>query len=248
MTTQEFLRNSYQTEITTNIDAVDVINGSTALAFAENIFHPNGGGQPNDRGEVIIGGISYQIKNLVKKKGQTFALLDAEIPSSEELWGEEAKCVLDWQRRYHLMRFHTSGHVLMSAARQTISGYEPKGMAIQADLTFCEIKFSASETVSEQQTKRMQSIAQEAINSNLEVEAKKYQNLEAVKAEHETEFRVDSDLNLKGKIRVIVIKGFDANPCGGTHVKSLSEIGKIKIQSLAYDSKIQEASIRFMVL
>ena len=35
--------------------------------------------------------------------------------------------------------------------------------------------------------------------------------------------------NIKGKIRLVKIGNIDLQPCGGTHVKSTSEIGLIKI-------------------
>jgi Ser-tRNA(Ala) deacylase AlaX len=38
--------------------------------------------------------------------------------------------------------------------------------------------------------------------------------------------------SLKGKIRLIVIEGLDANACGGTHVRSLAEVEAAEIVSV----------------
>jgi Ser-tRNA(Ala) deacylase AlaX len=246
MTNQVFYQDSYVNEIETCIDAIDLINGCTAIAPEENIFHIQGGGQPNDHGEVIISGVRYQIKSLIKKKDQTFILLDCEIPSSEDLWGESMKCFLDWNRRYTLMRYHTCGHVLMSSAKQVISDYEPKGMEIQDNLSYGEITFSTQKEITNEQSIQILDIAKYAINNNLSIEVKNYSGLEAAKNDNDY-FRVDSALKLKGKIRVVTIDGFDANPCGGTHVKSLAEIGTCIIQSTEYNTTNSEASIKFMV-
>jgi Ser-tRNA(Ala) deacylase AlaX len=247
MTQQIFCQDSYLQTIETIIDAVDLINGCTALAFEENIFHPKGGGQPSDYGEVIIAEVHYPVRTLQKKKDRIFVVLDCEIPDADNLWGEEIKCSINWERRHQLMRYHTGGHVLMSSARQVVSGYNPKGMDIQESLDYGEITFFADQEIVEDQAVQILNIAKQAINSNLGVEAKSYGNLELAKNENELCFRVDSDLKLKGKVRVIVIDGFDANPCGGTHVKSLTEVGNIEIKSISYNEIKKEANIKFVL-
>jgi misacylated tRNA(Ala) deacylase len=248
MTQQVFYQDSYKSMIETCIDAVDLIDGCTAIILESNIFHVEGGGQPSDYGEVVISGINYPVKTILKRKGQTFLLLDHEIPSSESLWGEQISCSIDWERRYKLMRYHTCGHVLMSSVRHIAPGYEPKGMKIQEDLGYGEITFLTHQEMSKDQVIRILDIAESAIKDDLKVEARNYSSLEAAKLENEDSFRVDSNLNLKGKVRVVVINDFDANPCGGTHVKSLKEIGKINIELVSYDEISHVNTIKFTVL
>ena len=42
----------------------------------------------------------------------------------------------------------------------------------------------------------------------------------------------------KGKIRLVKINNVDLQPCGGTHVKSTSEIGKVKIGKIENKGKM----------
>lgn len=249
MTVQKFLQDSYLNENITYVESVDVINNFPAISLAENIFRPAGGGQPKDRGTVIINKVSYQVEDIVTKKGVTYLILDSSALSSlEDFYGEEVKCILDWERRYCLMRYHTGGHILMSAARQTVSGYDPQGMEIEDDLSKCEIIFSSKEELTELNVSKMLNISQNAISRNLGVEAKKYISLDTVKEEYKEEFRVNSSLQLKGKVRIVIIDNYDANPCSGTHVKSLDEVGKINIESYSYDLDTELASIQFQIM
>ena len=43
---------------------------------------------------------------------------------------------------------------------------------------------------------------------------------------------------INGKIRLVKIGNVDLQPCGGTHVKSTAEIGKIKIGKIENKGKM----------
>jgi Ser-tRNA(Ala) deacylase AlaX len=247
MIKDEYLNDSYKAAASSFIDAVTVFRGKTAIALSENIFHPSGGGQPSDHGNVLIRNVSYRVEKLMQKNGQVFLVFDSEIAFSDELWGEEVYCTIDWERRYHLMRFHTCAHVLMASAAQTVEGFNPKGMLIQNNLSGCTIRFSAAEPIYEQRLLEIQKIAQSAIAEDLSVGTMEYTSFEAANLANRNIFRVDPDLNLSGKIRVVIIHNFDANPCSGTHLKSLGEIGNFKIQNYSNLDKSNECAIDFLV-
>ena len=245
--TRTYQNHSYQREGETYINSVDLINNCTAFSCEELLFHPNGGGQPSDHGEVMVLGDTYRVSDLVKRKGDVLIVLEQKIPCHDEIvMGDDLTCFLDWERRYALMRLHTASHVFMSAVRKVIGDYEPRGIEIADDRSGCEIRFSSSQNLTDSRLDPVLGIAQEAILSNLNVEVRFYRNMDEARADNPY-FRVDPNLKLKGKIRVIVIDGFDANPCGGTHVKSLSEIGPIEIQDIEHSPQVGECSIRFTV-
>ncbi|MEH2004981.1 alanyl-tRNA editing protein [Nostoc sp.] len=246
MSVQKFLYDSYLREHTSYVESFHIINNLCAIALAENIFRPSGGGQPRDHGTVIINKISYKVEDIIKIKGVTNLILDSSaLVSLYEFYGKEANSILDWERRYCLMRYHTGGHILMSAARQTVLGYEPQGMEIEDDLSSCKILFTSEEEFTEKNCSSLLDIALNAIDGNASIEAKNYPSLDAAKEEHIDEFRINSNLNLKGKVRIIIIDNYDANPCSGTHVKSLGEVGSLTIESFSYESIERIASIKF---
>jgi Ser-tRNA(Ala) deacylase AlaX len=140
--------------------------------------------------------------------------------------------LLDWDRRYTLMRYHSAAHIIMAASRQEVSGYAAKGIAIAADLSGCEVRFSALGLMDDAITAAIERTAIEVINKDLRIEAKVYKSLNEAAEDNTGIFRVDPSLQLQGKVRIIVVDGFDANPCGGTHVRSLKEIGPPEMRSL----------------
>lgn len=42
----------------------------------------------------------------------------------------------------------------------------------------------------------------------------------------------DAQVVIRGRARVIIIEGLDANACGGTHVSRMGEVGGIEIQDI----------------
>jgi Ser-tRNA(Ala) deacylase AlaX len=77
---------------------------------------------------------------------------------------------------------------------------------------------------------RIEEVANEVVMSNKPVFA------EYVNA-HELSKRVFGAPNLArlprlDVYRIVVIEGINAIPCGGTHVKNTSEVGRIKIESI----------------
>ena len=224
-----YLKDGYQKAVDTFIETVDIIDGATAFTCSELIFHPEGGGQPDDRGVVVLGGSIYRIKKLIKRKGDVFVTLESKIPQHDDLFfGEAVTCQLEWEYRYKAMRYHTAAHVLMAAAKRVLSDYQPKGIMISEDLTNCQIRFASNATISQEVVDRIFDMFNSAVQSDLPVEVRTYSSVEEARTGNKDIFRMDPALQLKGSIRVIIIDGFDANPCGGTHVRTLSEIGAIK--------------------
>ncbi|HEX2696743.1 MAG TPA: alanyl-tRNA editing protein, partial [Anaerolineales bacterium] len=75
-----------------------------AVVLDRTAFYPGGGGQPNDVGR--LAGLSV-VK--VKKAGDdVLHMLEGQLPDV----GTKVHGVIDWDRRYRLMRTHTAMHIL----------------------------------------------------------------------------------------------------------------------------------------
>ena len=228
-----YLNDSYLNSVKTYLHSASQVTNYTTLLCEDLLYHPEGGGQPNDAGEVNILGGNYKIRDLVKQHGEILIALDADALSYEDLnMGDEVICNLDWGRRYRLMRLHTAGHVLMAAARQSLANYEAKGIKIQENADEAVIKFLSDGQFTDQMLSRIDNIAKDVIKKNLRVEAQSYGSIQEAQSFYGPLFRIDPKLNLKGKVRIVTIDGFDANPCGGTHVKTLGEIGRIMLEGM----------------
>ena len=69
-------------------------------------FYPNSGGQLFDTGTITKDNETYNVVYVGKFNGQ----ISHEVDKEGLKKGDKVKCKIDWQRRYKLMRSHTSAH------------------------------------------------------------------------------------------------------------------------------------------
>lgn len=99
-----YLKDSYLKEL----DA-EVVQIGDGVILDRTIFYAASGGQPSDFGK-MVGSLTYEVKDVTKQE---------EIVHKTDLLppaGEKLKLLIDWDRRYKLMKQHTSIHVVSSIA------------------------------------------------------------------------------------------------------------------------------------
>jgi len=108
----------------------DVPNMLFGVTTESTIFHPQGGGQPSDVGEMIVpsedasGRQQQEFKVLTARTSATNAgvvihfghFMDGHV-SDHELSGVHVKQLVDAEKRLLFSRLHTAGHVLGTATR-----------------------------------------------------------------------------------------------------------------------------------
>ncbi len=222
----------YQTDsYIKEFDAIvtSILPGENAITLDKSAFYPGGGGQPYDQGKLIEGEIEYPVNKVKKQGAEVLHFLDADVPLPEV--GTRVRGVLDWERRYKLMRTHTALHVLCGVVFRdygaSVTGGNMEPLKGRMDFEFETLR---GELVGE---------IQEALNKE-------------VKADHEVRVKIlpreeafqipdliRTKINLLPEgileVRTVEIVGLDLQADGGTHVKNTSEIGKIKIAD--YKSK-----------
>jgi misacylated tRNA(Ala) deacylase len=201
-------------------DARVLERGFDFVVLDRTAFYPLGGGQPSDTGRLVWSEGEVQVREVTKKEG-----VKHHIAQNPELVPDAVKGVLDWDRRYAHMRMHTAQHVV-SGVVYDLWRARTVGNQLYHDrsrIDFAPVKFS-DEMVTELETK-----VNEILVSGTPVEI-------ATENRAELEKNVDAqraNLDLLPKsvqeLRVVRIGDFDVCPCAGTHVRSLSEIGKIKV-------------------
>ena len=161
---------SYCREVATTINGAFVFEGKTELAIEDLLFHPAGGGQPDDLGIVVVQGIHFNILSLRKHKGETRIVLDDDgTLAGETGFGDVITCSLDWERRHCLMKLHSAAHVLMASARKIINGYVPGGMHIAGDLRTATIRFRRDHGPDATQIEQIMRTAKEIVRSGLDI-------------------------------------------------------------------------------
>ena len=90
-------------------DATVMAVTEKGIVLDQTAFYPGGGGQPPDAGLLRAGADEYTVKKLSRASGQIVHEIEADgFPPK----GATVHGVVDWERRYKLMRTHTALHIL----------------------------------------------------------------------------------------------------------------------------------------
>src|SRR3990172_5736708 len=199
-------------------------------------FYPEGGGQPADHGFLVFSGLTAEVVD-VRKVGKVIA---HKIVGSLPTKGDVIKGMLDWDRRYALMKAHTSTHLVNGAARRVLGEHvwqlgNPKG------LESSRLDISHYRRLTPEEVHKIEELANQAVQANMRVETSWMPRNEA---ESRYGFRLYQGGAVPGKdIRVVKTGDWDVEACAGTHLKSTGEIGFIKI---VYTERIQDGVERLV--
>jgi len=227
MTNLLYQTDSYLKEFDATITAVDP--ETHAVVLDRSAFYPGGGGQPNDMGELTIGGTTYPVTKVKKQDADVAHFLGGEDVLPEV--GAKAHGKLDWEHRYKLMRTHTALHVLCGTvfraygALVTGGNMEPgKG---RMDFEFERLQ---GELVGE-----IEAAVNKEAQAGHEVRVKILPREEAFQIPDLIRTKINLLPEGITEVRTVEIVGLDLQADGGTHVKNTSEVGQIKV--VDYKSK-----------
>src|ERR1700690_472726 len=102
MTEVLYQTDSYLKEFDAIVTAVNP--DEKAVALDQTAFYPGGGGQPNDLGRLA----ELNVVKVRKAGDDVLHILDGDLPAV----GTRVHGVINWDRRYQLMRTHTAMHIL----------------------------------------------------------------------------------------------------------------------------------------
>ena len=185
-------------------------------------FYHLGGGQPADTGKLSWDQNEITVVD-VRKKNRIRHMVDGDLPDV----GTEVEGKLDWTKRYSHMQMHTSQH-LVSAVVNESYGSDTVGNQIgqaKSRIDFKPLKLSVD------QLNDLEDEVNTYIDKDLKVEISEKDRSEL---ENNPDIRSSMSSGLwkmlpssVKRLRVISIGDIDVCPCAGTHVRSLSEIGKV---------------------
>ena len=190
-------------------------------------FYTGGGGQPSDSGILAAGDQDYRVTGVKRSDGKLVHRIAGDLPVA----GATVNGLIDWDRRYLLMRTHTALHILSGVVWRDygalVTGGDMKPGEGRMDFEF--EKFSAG-FVDELEIKVN---AEVAANRDIHVN-----NLTRAEADQLPDL-IRTKINLLPpniqKIRTIDIHGLDLQADGGTHVANTREVGVIKV--VGHESK-----------
>jgi len=206
-------------------DATIIKVGDDYVVLDKTAFYPEGGGQTSDQGMLSNENSTASVRDVQKVDGEIRHILEVQ-PFSV---GDEIHGVLDWERRYECMRFHTCQHVL-SRFLQLNYDVETKGNNIKPGESRAD--YTPLESFSEEMKREVETGVNAILRQNLPVVIKNMPRDEAVAFlnDHGYQTRYLEMVPKSVKIfRVLLIGEYDAASCAGTHVANTSEVGGIAI-------------------
>lgn len=103
-----FATDAYRREF--DADVVDVIESERLVVLSRTAFYPGGGGQSPDRGELVWHDGRAPVVEVSRDRGRVWHHIEEGHGLPDP--GSEVQGLIDWDRRYALMRTHTALHVL----------------------------------------------------------------------------------------------------------------------------------------
>jgi misacylated tRNA(Ala) deacylase len=229
MTEALYYEDAYCQSFDGTIMAVASQDGKTRIVLDRTAFYPGGGGQPNDVGELVIAGNTYQVIKTNKEGGQIWHTLAQEVPDLAV--GTPVQGQLDWARRYALMRTHTAMHILCGVVWRdygaSVTGGNMDPGSGRMDFEFASL------------TREM--IGEIEAKCNAEVAAARPVRAQILPREQAFEIPdlIRTKINLLpagiSEVRTVELVGLDLQADGGTHVRNTQEVGPITV--VDYKSK-----------
>ncbi len=217
---QVYLTEPYMTELESRVVGYGPNGG---ILLEKTIFYPTSGGQPNDLGTLSWNGQSALVTD-VRKYGLDGIEIILDKNSSLPREGDAVHQEIDWDRRFMHMKIHTSLHLLSVVIPLPVTGGSISTQKGRLDFDMPD-PLENKEMIEEQ--------LNNLINQALPVSYEWISSEElAQKPEMVKTMSVKPPMG-SGRVRLVRIgssaESVDLQPCGGTHVRSTSEIGKIRL-------------------
>jgi misacylated tRNA(Ala) deacylase len=223
MTQQLYQTDSYIREFEAVVTAVE----GQAVALDRTAFYPGGGGQPHDTGTLSWEGGAGRVVKVQKRGDDVWHTLEGEAPPA----GTAVHGLLDWERRYRLMRTHTALHVLCGVVWRdygaSVTGGNMEPLEGRMDFEF--------------ETMQKELVAEIEARVNAEIE--KQHPLRVAILPRDVAFQIPDLIRTKinllppqiEEVRTVEIVGLDLQADGGTHVAGTGEVGRVRV--VDYKSK-----------
>ena len=215
----QYYENPYLKEIEVNI----LKREGNRFLLEDTILYPGGGGQPPDEGYVICNDKKFHIMHI----GNLWHEIEGDCQG-------RVKIVLNWERRYLLMRSHTAEHTFFRIL-------ENKG-ARMGKIALGEI----SSIIFEGEIEIEDILEAEEKTRKLISEGRKVRTFWIRKEDLENypDLRIKLSRINDESIRVVEIEAHDLSACKGVHVSNLSEIEDFAIVSVKMGKRKE---VKFLV-
>jgi misacylated tRNA(Ala) deacylase len=195
-------------------------SGPGWVALDQTAFHVEGGGQPADQGTLRVAGQEHRVQRVVQEGAVVKHLLGD--PGAHLAPGAPVEGVLDWARRFELMRGHTSGHLLAQAAWRLLNA-----RCVGNSIDVGRLRIDLGARIGPSELRRMEDEVNSAVARDRAVRIRQMERstLDALVGERGLLALSPPDPVL----RAIEVQDYDLCPCSGTHVAQTREVGGVKL-------------------
>ena len=190
-------------------------------------FYPGGGGQPSDTGVLRAADGEYRVSKISRKDGTEIHEIEGNPPPV----GTQVTGVIDWDRRYMLMRTHTALHILCGViwrdygAQVTGGDMQPLRARMDFELENMSVDFARE--------------VEEKINAEVAasrpVTTQHLPRDEAMRIPDLIRTKINLLPPAIQQVRIVDVTGLDLQADGGTHVARTDEVGRIRV--VGHESK-----------
>ncbi len=225
MTDRLYYTDPFLHEFDARVLSVADVNGRPAVTLDRSAFYPTSGGQNFDTGWLEISGANESERVRVQevleneRTGEVLHFLDSGGMNVQA--GAGIRGFVDSGRRRDHMQQHSGQHVLSAAFEKL---YNFATVSFHMGDESCTIDL-ATLKVTPEQMRAAEQLTNEIITEDRPVEIRF-----ATREEAETQGVRKIPEAARDQLRLIDIRDFDLNACGGTHVRSTGQIGALLLR------------------
>jgi misacylated tRNA(Ala) deacylase len=221
VTKRLYLDDAYLKECSARVLRVE----GNAVVLDQTVLYAESGGQAPDLGALRWDGQEARVLDSQVVSGGHTGDIVHRVEGALPPVGAQVRVVIDWERRYGLMRHHTAAHVFAAIMHKEHKGAKFTGGQLYPDRGRFDAHFEAWDP---EIPKRLEASVNAEIAKGYEV-----RNHTITRAEFEKGdlLRTAEDLLDPAiqDVRITDIVGLDAQADGGTHVRHTREVGRVVV-------------------
>jgi len=216
-----YVSDAYRRQSDAEVVAVDVEHG---VVLDRTAFFPTGGGQPHDTGQLTFAGTRATVVDVSKDEaGVVWHTLSPESPIPAV--GTHVRGLVDWERRYLVMRLHTAQHIMNGIVWRDFGAHVTGARIIPPE---ARLDFEL-DAMSQGLGRALEEAINEVVHQDLPVRAVWLPRLEADRDPSLMRLKANLIPRSIDPLRVIDIVGLDRQADGGTHVGATGEVGHVRV-------------------
>ena len=193
----------------------------SGIQLDRTVFYAAGGGQPGDRGRLVLAdGSRVEIVDTRKgdEPGTVIHVPEGPVPGG--IVGSDVTAIIDWERRHRLMRMHTCMHLLSVIIKADVTGGSIRDGSGRLD-------FDLPEPIQgkEHLTRELNRLVEE----DLPVSTIWVTDEELAERPELVKTMSVKPPSGQDRVRLLAIGDVDLQACGGTHVARTGEIGEVVV-------------------